>query len=154
MVMTKADIIAEYNQSKDHRKQITILADQNLVSEQDVVDILLAGGCDVPMGYKYRKRPTGTANRPPKKKAIKKEDLIDMSPSLMTETINKLIESKSMETVTETIPRSMATRMIVEKAAMDVVRDFVNDKEKTWDELCLYMGGVVDLVCLVGKRCG
>jgi len=131
MVMTKADIIAEYNQSKDHRKQITILADQNLVSEQDIVDILLAGGCDVPMGYKYRKRPASTANRPPKKKA-----------------------AAPVETATETIPRSMATRMIVEKAAMDVVREFVADKEKSWDELCLYMGGVVDLVCLVGKRCG
>ena len=130
MVMTKADIIAEYNQSKDHRKQITILADQNLVSEQEIVDILTAGGCKVP-SYNYRKRPASTANRPPKKKA-----------------------AAPVETATETIPRSMATRMIVEKAAMDVVRDFVNDKEKTWDELCLYMGGVVDLVCLVGKRCG
>ena len=130
MVMTKADIIAEYNQSKDHRKQITILADQNLVSEQDIVDILLAGGCKVP-SYKYRKTPGSTKNRAPRKKA-----------------------AAPVETATETIPRSMATRMIVEKAAMDVVREFVADKEKSWDELCLYMGGVVDLVCLVGKRCG
>ena len=130
MVMTKADIIAEYNQSKDHRKQITILADQNLVSEQEIADILAAGGCKVP-SYKYRKTPGSTKDRAPRKKA-----------------------AAPVETATETIPRSMATRMIVEKAAMDVVREFVNDKEKTWDELCLYMGGVVDLVCLVGKRCG
>ena len=130
MVMTKADIIAEYNQSKDHRKQITILADQNLVSEQEIADILAAGGCKVP-SYKYRKTPGSTKDRAPRKKA-----------------------AAPVETATETIPRSMATRMIVEKAAMDVVRDFVNDKEKSWDELCLYMGGVVDLVCLVGKRCG
>ena len=130
MVMTKADIIAEYNQSKDHRKQITILADQNLVSEQEIADILTAGGCKVP-SYKYRKTPGSTKDRAPRKKA-----------------------AAPVETVTETIPRSMATRMIVEKAAMDVVREFMADKEKTWDELCLYMGGVVDLVCLVGKRCG
>ena len=32
MVMTKADIIQEYKQAKNRRNQITILADQNLIS--------------------------------------------------------------------------------------------------------------------------
>lgn len=132
MVMTKADIIAEYNQSKDHRKQITILADQNLVGEQEIVDILLAGGCKVP-SYKYRKLPAGTRKSPEKKPAP--------AASVVT------------ETVTEAIPRAMATRMIVETAALDTVREFLTDKSKTWDEFCYFMGGVVDLVCAVGKRC-
>ena len=129
MVMTKADIIAEYNQSKDHRKQITILADQNRVGEQDIVDILIAGGCKVP-SYKYRKLPAGSRKSPEKKPA-----------PVVT------------ETVTEAIPRVMATRMIVETAALDTVREFLADKSKTWDEFCYFMGGVVDLVCAVGKRC-
>ena len=123
MVMTKADIIAEYNQSKDRRKQITILADQNLVSEQAIVDILIAGGCSVP-SYKYRKTATGAR------------------------------KTKTMETATETIPRSMATRMIVETAALDSVREFLADKGKTWNEFCWFVSGVVDLVCTVQERCG
>ena len=124
MVMSKADIIAEYNQSKDRRKQITILADQNLVSEQAIVDILIAGGCSVP-SYKYRKTATGARKAP----------------------------TKATETATETIPRSMATRMIVETAALDSVREFLADKDKTWNEFCWFVSGVVDLVCTVQERC-
>ena len=135
MVMTKADILAEYNQSKDRRKQITILADQNLMSEQAIVDILTAGGCDVP-SYKYRKTVAGS--RAPKKASTKKTKA----------------EPKPLETATETIPRSMATRMIVETAALDTVREFLKDTGKTWDEFCLFVSGVVDLTAAVGKRCG
>lgn len=131
MVMTKADIIAEYNQSKDRRKQITILADQNLMSEQAIVDILLSGGCDVPT-YKYRKTVGA-----PKKAATKKPKA-----------------EPKIETATETIPRSMATRLIVETAALDTVREFLKDTGKTWDEFCLFVSGVVDLTAAVGKRCG
>ena len=123
MVMTKADIIAEYNQSKDRRKQITILADQNLVSEQAIVDILIAGGCSVP-SYKYRKTATGARKAP------------------------------TMETATETIPRSMATRMIVETAALDTIRQFLANKDVTWEDFLVFTSGVVDLTTAVGKRCG
>lgn len=125
MVMTKADIIAEYNQSKDRRKQITILADQNLVSEQAIVDILVAGGCSVP-SYKYRKTATGARKAP----------------------------TKATETATETIPRSMATRMIVETAALDTIRQFLANKDVTWEDFLVFTSGVVDLTTAVGKRCG
>ena len=130
MVMTKADIIAEYNQSKNHRQQITILADQNLISEQEIVDILTAGGCDVPMGYKYRK------TRGPKKAAPAKK------------------AAPVTETATETIPRSMATRMIVETAALDTIRQFLANKEVTWEDFIVFTSGVIDLTMAVGKRCG
>ena len=130
MVMTKADIIAEYNQSKDHRKQITILADQNLVSEQEIADILAAGGCKVP-SYKYRKTPGSTKDRAPRKKA----------PAVT-------------ETDTVTIKRSSATKMIVEKAALDTIRSFLTDPEITWEEFCWFISGVVDLTVNVEKRCG
>lgn len=133
MEMTKGDIIQEYKQAKNRRAQITILADQNLVSEQDIVDILTAGGCDVP-SYKYRKTCGAKKTAPAKKPAPKKTEPIQ-------------------ETVTETIPRSMATRMIVEAAALETMREFLADKTKTWDEFCWFVSGVVDLVCSVGKRC-
>ncbi len=134
MVMTKADIIAEYNQSKNHRQQITILADQNLISEQEVVDILTAGGCDVPMGYKYRKLPNDKYKKAPEKRTKK--------------------PAPAMETATETIPRSMATRMIVETAALDTIRQFLANKDVTWEDFLVFTSGVVDLTTAVGKRCG
>lgn len=133
MVMTKADIIQEYKQAKNRRNQITILADQNLVSEQEIVDILVAGGCEVPMGYKYRKQPNNTYDKAPASKRAKP------APE---------------ETETFTIKRTEATRMITEKAALDTIRDFLANPEASWDEFCLYMSGVVDLVCTVSKRCG
>lgn len=135
MIMTKGDIIAEYNQAKNHRQQITILADQNLISEQEVVDILTAGGCDVPMGYKYRKTRGAPAKKtaPTKKPAPKKSEI---------------------ETATETIPRSLATRMIVETAALDTIRQFLANKEVTWEDFLVFTSGVVDLTTAVGKRCG
>lgn len=131
MVMTKADIIQEYKQAKNRRNQITILADQNLVSEQEIVDILVAGGCEVP-SYKYRKRPN----------------------SEFKEAAPKGVRKKPEETETFTIKRTEATRMITEKAALDTIRDFLANPEASWDEFCLYMSGVVDLVCTVSKRCG
>ena len=132
MVMTKADIIQEYKQAKNRRNQITILADQNLISEQEIVDILVAGGCEVPMGYKYRKQPNNTYDKAPASKRAK--------PAPETETV--------------TIKRTEATRMITEKAALDTIRDFLANPEATWDEFCHYLGGVVDLVYMVSKRCG
>ena len=135
MVMTKADIIQEYKQAKNRRNQITILADQNLISEQEIVDILVAGGCEVP-AYKYRKKPNNTFSSAPSKgvKGVKKETVA--------------------ESETVTIKRTEATRMITEKAALDTIRDFLANPEASWDEFCLYMSGVVDLVCTVSKRCG
>ena len=62
------------------------------MSEQEIVDILKAGGCEVPT-YKYRTTAGSTKNRAPRKKTIKKEDLNDTSPSLQTETINALLDS-------------------------------------------------------------
>jgi len=135
MVMTKGDIIQEYKQAKNHRAQITILADQNLVSEQAIVDILLAGGCDVPMSYKYRKLPNDTYDKAPPKGRKKKDE-----PALETQTV--------------TIKRTEATKMIAERAALDTIREYLRDTEASWDEFCLFMGGVVDLICMINKRCG
>jgi len=141
MVMTKGDIIQEYKQAKNHRAQITILADQNLISEQAIVDILLAGGCDVPMGYKYRKLPNSSYDKASVKSGNKaKPKKEDPDPAIETETV--------------TIRRSEATKMIAEQAALDTVREFLKDHEKSWDEFCYFMGGVVDLVCMISKRCG
>jgi len=66
MIMTKEDIIKEYREAAVPSKQITILADLNMCSKQEIADILIEGGCDVPDWY--------TKDKAPKKAPEKKEE--------------------------------------------------------------------------------
>lgn len=74
MVMTNEDIIKEFREAAVPTKQIAILADQNLCSKQEIADILIAGGCDVPGWYKQKK-----SQKEPKKEAPKKEKAPDQT---------------------------------------------------------------------------
>ena len=59
MTMSKEDIIKEFREAAVPTKQIAILADQNLCSKQEIVDILIAGGCEnVPKWYTQKKEPS------------------------------------------------------------------------------------------------
>lgn len=40
MQMTNSEIVMEFTQAKNRRKQVTILADQNLCTEAEIADIL------------------------------------------------------------------------------------------------------------------
>ena len=66
MMMSKEDIIKEFREAAVPTKQIAILADLNLCSKQEIADILIDGGCDVPGWY--------TKDKAPKKAPEKKEE--------------------------------------------------------------------------------
>lgn len=51
MVMTPAEIVAEYKQAKSPLKQIKILADQNVCKTKDIVEILRDAKCYIPSQY-------------------------------------------------------------------------------------------------------
>lgn len=51
MVMSNAEIVAEYRQAKTPMKQIGILADQNQCSKKEIVKILLEAGETVPQNF-------------------------------------------------------------------------------------------------------
>lgn len=59
MVMTNEEILAEYRGAKSPQKQIAILADENLCTKKEIVEILREAGAELPGYY----------NRQPKKKA-------------------------------------------------------------------------------------
>lgn len=51
MVMTPAEIVAEYKQAKSPLKQIKILADQNVCKPTEIVQILRDARCYIPGQY-------------------------------------------------------------------------------------------------------
>jgi len=57
MYDTNGKIITEYKQAKQKNKQITILAQLNACSREDIIAILEEGGIDVPYRYKYKGIP-------------------------------------------------------------------------------------------------
>lgn len=79
LTMTPDEIIAEYKQAKVPMKQIAILADENLCSKKEIVQILLDAGCPVPGQYlpKSKKDEVVKTAQAEKAKADKVADKTD-----------------------------------------------------------------------------
>ena len=73
MQMTNSEIVASYEQALDQKKQIGILADLNVCSKQEIVEILRKAGIAVPGNYKMKniETPEDDMRQPetPEKKA-------------------------------------------------------------------------------------
>lgn len=54
MPMSDGDIVKEYKESANKLKQIEILADENGVKKQVIVDILRGAGCGLPAVYREK----------------------------------------------------------------------------------------------------
>lgn len=52
--MSEQEIVNEYKQAAQPRKQIAILADQNNCEKKTIVNILEAAGCELPGNYKKK----------------------------------------------------------------------------------------------------
>lgn len=55
MVMSKEEIVADYRQSKTKMKQIGILADLNVCKREEIIDILLEAGEELPKNYRKKR---------------------------------------------------------------------------------------------------
>lgn len=87
MEMTKNEIVAEYKAAKQPMKQIGILADQNLCSKRQIVDILLEAGCSVPGQYAPK----------PKKDALKElQKEVAQRPNNTKAALNAIIADLDM----------------------------------------------------------
>ena len=82
MIMTKEEIVRDYNQAKAPQKQIGILADQNLCKKSEIVEILKEAGCKLPGNY-YNKPPKTTENKPEDTDEIRR--LTELNDSLAAE---------------------------------------------------------------------
>lgn len=69
MYMTESEILAEWKGAKDRRKQITILADENCCTPDEIIATLKAAGVDgrairPPAGVKKKKEGGGPSTAP------------------------------------------------------------------------------------------
>ena len=54
--MTNAEIVAEYRQAAKPQRQIEILADENMCTNKEIVEILREAGCELPKIYLPKKK--------------------------------------------------------------------------------------------------
>lgn len=57
MTMTKEEIVRDYKAAKTPAKQIAVLADLNVCSRKEIVEILREAGCELPAYYHKKKQP-------------------------------------------------------------------------------------------------
>ena len=111
MTMTPAEIAADYRQAKTKTKQITILADLNSCSKDEIKEILLQQGEKLP----------GNCSAPSQRKAKPNSD-----------TPHELVPAKQgaiTENDDDTIPASEAIPFVVRMAAIDVIDKFLKESE-------------------------
>lgn len=55
--MTDGEIVAEYKQAKSPMKQISILADQNVCSREEIIEVLRQANVELPKIYRKEAKP-------------------------------------------------------------------------------------------------
>lgn len=58
MTMTKDEIVRDYKAAKTPAKQIAVLADLNVCTKKEIVEILREAGCELPAYYNKKKQET------------------------------------------------------------------------------------------------
>lgn len=76
MNMTKEEIVREYMAAKAPQKQIGILADLNVCSKKEIVEILREAGCELPAYYTKKPKETPEQTKEAVIKAMKDAPLV------------------------------------------------------------------------------
>lgn len=65
MVMTNEEIVRDFNQAANRMKQISILAELNSCTKQDIVTVLVDAGCEVPKVFLPKPKKAETPEAKP-----------------------------------------------------------------------------------------
>lgn len=85
MIMTNEEIVRDYRAAKNRTKQIGILADENMCSKREIVEILLEAGEEVPGNFLSKgKKGKGAApvQEEPKKSGLTVYGLMEILQQL------------------------------------------------------------------------
>jgi len=143
MNMTPAEIVADYRQSKTPMKQIGILADLNVCTRQEIVDILREAGEELPKNY--QKKPKTEPKTEPEPGIPMKE--------IVSEQCRESI--KAMVDDDDTINASEAIPLIIRCAAVEVIRKLLGEAGGSSDDAVDFreqVRGVIELVAEVERR--
>ena len=100
MEMSQGDIVRSYRGAADKKAQVKILADLNVCSQREIIDILIANGVkpqELPRQRQKNKVPAEIVREVKKYEASKKEDLIREALAMMREKIAKEVETLRTE---------------------------------------------------------
>lgn len=115
MQMTDSEIVRDYNSSRKKTLQIGILADLNLCSKKQIVDILSAAGAELPKKYQKNKKADDRVNSTkieesePKKTEVRHETLVQVGYEEL-DRLNNLIRQQE-----KIIERAEALKSIYEE---------------------------------------
>lgn len=108
MVMTNDEIVMEYKQAKNHFKQISILADQNLCRPKDIVQVLLDADCEVPKQYLPKSKapievPEAVAPVPAAIKQAAELYTVENIKAIALDVIGELVETEASDYFSEQV---------------------------------------------------
>lgn len=104
MIMTNDEIVMEYKQAKAPLKQIGILADQNLCTREEIIEILREAGADLPKIYQKKSEPRAeTPEAPVLLQPAPKRYSIEDIKALALDVIGELVEAEASDYFSEQV---------------------------------------------------
>lgn len=100
MEMSQGDIVRSYREAADKKAQVKILADLNVCSQREIIEILIANGVkaqELPRQRKKNKAPAEIVREVKKYEASKKDDLIREALTMMRASITREIDNFRVE---------------------------------------------------------
>ena len=136
--MSDKEIVREYNEAKNKNEQITILADLNLMQENDIKDILAKNGIKVSGKRGRKKMEKAAVDEVPVKKVTKAA--VDDVPK--TNVAKAAVERPKMEPVKITVlPKMPNTVQDLLTKRMIVCQTSIDKYTKELKEINEFLGG-------------
>ena len=98
--MSCGDIVRSYREAADKKAQVKILAEMNLCSQREIIEILIANGVkpqELPRQRQKNKAPAEIVREVKKYEASKKDDLIREALTMMRANVMREIENFRVE---------------------------------------------------------
>lgn len=98
--MSCGEIVRSYREAADKKAQVKILAELNLCSQREIIEILIANGVkpqELPRQRKKNKAPAEIVREVKKYEASKKDDLIREALTMMRANVMREIENFRVE---------------------------------------------------------
>ena len=98
--MSCGEIVRSYREAADKKVQVKVLAELNLCSQREIIEILIANGVkpqELPRQRKKNKAPAEIVREVKKYEASKKDDLIREALTMMRANVMREIENFRVE---------------------------------------------------------
>lgn len=123
-MMTKEEICRDYRLAANKREQIKVLADLNACTKQQIADILIEDGQEVPKWYQKKEEP-----QEPKEMTV--EETVNLTAKITEQTLTIEALKEQLDTLTKRNATLKEERDAAMEAAGKATKDWKILKEKT-----------------------